>query len=75
MTSLAPSFAPSASQSTSTGWYPTPTAVKGLPDDLATLLTPEKLQALTPQETRDLQEYIESKDFQSLLDDAENGDE
>ena len=70
MTSLvSTAFTPSMSQGTPTGSFTAPGTVQGLPDDPLTLLTPEERGTMTAQETRDLREYINSEQFQLLLED------
>jgi hypothetical protein len=76
MTSLIPSVSTSSvNQGAPIGSYATPTTVQGLPDDFTTLLTPEELEAMTDQETKDLQEFLETQHFQMILDDQECADE
>jgi hypothetical protein len=69
MTSLIPSAsASSVNQGAPTGSYATPTTVQGLPEDLATLLSPEEMGRLTAEQTEDLIGYLGSEHFQTLLD-------
>ena len=76
MTSMIPSVSTSSVyQGAPTGSYATPATVQGLPNDLATLLTPDELGAMTDHEMKDFEEFLGSQHFQMLLDDQECANE